>query len=69
MLLHKKQIREIWIAVKQKGVTVVPVKVYLKDGRAKIEIAIAKGKKLHDKREAIAKRDQERETQREAHVR
>jgi SsrA-binding protein len=69
LLLHKKEIREIWDAVRQKGVTVVPTKVYLKDGRAKIEIAIAKGKKLHDKRDAIAKRDQEREAQREGRER
>lgn len=66
LLLHKKQIRELWDAVRQKGVTIVPTKVYLKDGRAKIEIAVAKGKKLHDKRQAIAKRDQERERSRES---
>jgi len=66
LLLHKKEIRELWDAVRQKGVTIVPVRVYLKDGRAKIEIAIAKGKKLHDKRDAIAKRDAEREMDREA---
>jgi SsrA-binding protein len=60
LLLHKRQIRELWDAVRQKGVTIVPTKVYLKDGRAKVEIALAKGKKLHDKRESIAKRDQER---------
>ena len=69
LLLHKKQIRELWVAVRQKGVTVVPVKVYLKDGRAKLEIAIAKGKKLHDKRESIARRDAERENEREMRVR
>ena len=69
LLLHKKEIHEIWDAVRQKGVTVVPTKVYLKNGRAKIEIAIAKGKKLHDKRDAIAKRDMEREAQRESSVR
>jgi SsrA-binding protein len=69
LLLHKKEIAEIWNAVRQKGVTVVPRKVYLKNGRAKIEIAIAKGKKLHDKRDAIAKRDQEREAQREGRTR
>lgn len=66
LLLHKKQIRELWDAVRQKGVTIVPTKVYLKDGRAKIEIAVAKGKKLHDKRQAIAKRDEERERSRES---
>jgi SsrA-binding protein len=62
LLLHKKEIRKMWDEVRQKGVTIVPIKVYLKNGRAKIEIALAKGKKLHDKREAIAKRDQERES-------
>jgi SsrA-binding protein len=61
LLLHKKEILELWDAVRQKGVTIVPTKVYLKEGRAKIEIALAKGKKLHDKRASIAKRDEERE--------
>jgi SsrA-binding protein len=65
LLLHRKQIREMWDAVRQKGVTIVPIRVYLKNGRAKLEIAIAKGKKLHDKREAIARRDAEREMDRE----
>jgi SsrA-binding protein len=65
LLLHRKEIRTMWDAVRQKGVTIVPIRVYLKDGRAKLEIAIAKGKKLHDKREAIAKRDAEREMDRE----
>ena len=64
LLLHKKEIRKMWNEVRQKGVTIVPLKVYLKNGRAKIEIALAKGKKLHDKRETIAKRDQERESAR-----
>ena len=64
LLLHKKEIRQMWEAVRQKGVTIVPTRVYLKDGRAKLEIAIAKGKKLYDKREAIAKRDAERERER-----
>jgi SsrA-binding protein len=65
LLLHKKEIRELWDAVRQKGVTIVPTRLYLKDGRAKLEIAIAKGKQLHDKREAIARRDAEREMERE----
>ena len=65
LLLHKKEIREMWNAVRTKGVTIVPIRVYLKKGRAKLEIAIAKGKQLHDKRHAIAKRDQEREVRRE----
>jgi SsrA-binding protein len=66
LLLHKQQIREMWEAVRQKGVTIVPVQVYLKDGRAKLDLAIAKGKKLYDKRQEIAKRDAEREIAREA---
>jgi SsrA-binding protein len=65
LLLHKRQIAELWNAIRQKGVTVVPVQVYLKAGRAKVEIAIAKGKKLYDKRASIADRDMEREVQRE----
>ncbi|HTO73171.1 MAG TPA: SsrA-binding protein, partial [Gemmatimonadales bacterium] len=58
-----------WEAVRQKGMTIVPTRVYLKDGRAKIEVAIAKGKKLHDKRQAIAQRDSEREAAREQNTR
>ncbi len=65
LLLHRKEIREIWDAVRQKGVTVVPTRVYLKEGRAKLEIAIAKGKKLHDKREVLARREAEREIERQ----
>lgn len=69
LLLHKKQIREMWNQVRQKGMTVVPIRIYLKNGRAKIEIALAKGKKAYDKREAIAKRDQAREADRESRAR
>jgi SsrA-binding protein len=61
LLLHAREIRELWDAVRMKGVTIVPVQMYLKDGRAKLDIAIAKGKKQYDKRQEIAKRDQERE--------
>ena len=61
LLLHCKEIREMWDAIRQKGFTVIPLRVYLKNGRAKVEIAIARGKKLHDKREAIAQRDAERD--------
>ncbi|OJX41471.1 MAG: SsrA-binding protein [Chloroflexi bacterium 44-23] len=64
LLLHKKEILKMWNMVRQKGVTIIPVSLYLKNGRAKLEIATAKGKKLYDKRESIAKRDQEREVQR-----
>jgi SsrA-binding protein len=65
LLLHKSQIRELIIATKQKGMTIVPVKLYLKEGRAKLDIATAKGKKLYDKRHEIAKRDEKREQMRE----
>lgn len=69
LLLHRKQIHQLWDEVRQKGVTIVPVRVYLKNGRAKVEIAVAKGKKLYDKRQTIAKRDAEREMEREFHRR
>jgi SsrA-binding protein len=69
LLLHRRQIREMWDAVRQKGVTVIPVQLYLKEGRAKLYIAIAKGKKLYDKRSEMAKRDAEREMERQVHSR
>ncbi|MBI5839612.1 MAG: SsrA-binding protein SmpB [Chloroflexi bacterium] len=69
LLLHKKEIRELWNNVRQKGMTVVPTRVYLKDGRAKIEIALAKGKKAYDKRATIAKRDEARNNERASRVR
>jgi len=61
LLLHKKQIRWFEEQIKKGGFTVVPTKVYFSNGRAKVEIALAKGKKLYDKRETIKKRDIERE--------
>lgn len=69
LLLHKKQVREIWNEIRIKGMTVVPTRVYLKDGRAKIEIALAKGKKAYDKRAAIAKRDEARDGERASRTR
>jgi SsrA-binding protein len=69
LLLHKKEIRQLWDNVRIKGMTIVPLRVYLKDGRAKIEIALAKGKKAYDKRAAIAKRDAARSAEREMRVR
>ena len=69
LLLHRKQIRELWNNVRIKGMTIVPVRVYLKHGRAKIEIALARGKKAYDKREAIARRDQERDMERSTRIR
>jgi SsrA-binding protein len=61
LLLHRKQIAELFAEVQRGGKTIVPLQVYLKDGRAKVEIAVARGKKNWDKREDIAKRDAERE--------
>ena len=69
LLLHKKQIRELWNNIRIKGMTVVPTRIYLKDGRAKIEIALAKGKKAYDKRATIAKRDEARSAERQLRVR
>ena len=65
LLLHRKEIRELWNAMRMKGMTIIPTRVYLKDGRAKVEIATAKGKKQYDKRRVIAKRDAEREIERQ----
>jgi len=61
LLLNKREIRNIWNSIRLKGMTIIPTKVYLSHGLAKVEIGIAKGKKLYDKREAIAKRDADRE--------
>jgi len=69
LIINKKQIRELWNNVRIKGMTIVPIRVYLKNGRAKIEIALAKGKKAYDKRAVIAKRDEARSAERETRVR
>ena len=69
LLLHRDEIEKLWTNVRLKGVTVIPLKVYLKEGRAKIEIALAKGKKLYDKRAEITKRDAAREIERQYHSR
>ena len=69
LLLHKRERKEIWEAIRQKGMTVVPIRLYLSKGRAKIEIAVARGKKTRDKRIEIAKRDAERSAEREMRVR
>ena len=61
LLLHKREIKWFDDKMKQGGFTVVPTKIYLKCGKAKVEIALAKGKKLYDKRETIKKRDVERD--------
>jgi len=69
LLLHHREIKQLWNDVRQKGVTVIPVRVYLKEGLAKLDIALAKGKKLYDKRSEIAKRDIERDMDRQIRTR
>jgi SsrA-binding protein len=64
LLLHRKEIYKLWDSVRQKGTTIVPLQVHLSQGRAKVEIALAKGKRQYDKRAAIAKRESDRELQR-----
>ena len=64
LLLHRKEIDILAGKVVQKGLTLVPLKLYIKHGVAKLELGVAKGKKVYDKREAIARRDAEREVER-----
>ena len=65
LLMHKYEINKLGAKVAEQGVTLIPLQVYFKDGRAKVEIGLAKGKKLYDKRNDIAAKDQKREAQRE----
>jgi SsrA-binding protein len=65
LLLHKKEINKMAEKIQLKGYTIVPLRMYLAKGRAKIEIALARGKRQYDKRQAIAERDSQREIQRE----
>ncbi len=69
LLLHKSEIRKLAGKVAERGYTLVPLSMYFKDGRAKVDLALARGKKSYDKREAIKKRDQSRETMRELRTR
>ena len=69
LLLHKAEINKMLGKVKEKGISVVPLKVYLKGSLVKVEIGLAKGKKLYDKRDDIAKKDQKREAERDFKVR
>ena len=69
LLLHKSEINKMLGKVKEKGMSVVPLKVYFKGSLVKVEIGLAKGKKLYDKRDDIAKKDQQREAQRDFKVR
>lgn len=69
LLMHKYEINKLAGKVAEKGYTLVPLQVYFKDGKVKVEIGLARGKKLYDKRQDIAKKDQQREAQRDFKVR
>ncbi len=64
LLLHKREILKLGGRATERGLTLVPLRVYLKNGRVKLEVGLARGKQAHDKREAIKRKDQERETRR-----
>lgn len=69
LLMHKSEINKLLGKIKEKGFTLVPLQVYFKDGRAKIEIGLCRGKKNYDKRADIAKKDMQREAERDFKVR
>lgn len=69
LLLHKAEINKLFGKIKEKGVAIVPLKVYFKGSLVKVEIGLAKGKKLYDKRQDIAKKDQQREASRDFKIR
>ena len=69
LLLHRSEINKITGKIKEKGMALVPLKVYFKGSLVKVEIGLAKGKKLYDKRNDIAKKDQQREAQRDFKIR
>ncbi len=60
LLMHKREIERLRVATQEKGLTVIPLGLYLKDGRVKVKVALAKGKKTYDKRAAIKERDEKR---------
>ena len=64
LLLHKNEIRRLASKVSQKGYTLIPLSIYFRDGKAKVELALARGRKTYDKREAIKQRDIQRESER-----
>lgn len=69
LLLHKNEINKLAGQISQKGFTIVPLQVYLSKGRVKMEIGLARGKKLYDKRDSIAKKDQQREAAKDFKIR
>ncbi len=68
LLMHKYEINKLTGKIKEKGYTLVPLQVYFKEGKVKVEVGLARGKKLYDKREDIAKKDQRREAEKEFKV-
>ena len=68
LLLHRSEINKMEAKLKEKGLTLVPIKVYFKNSLVKVEIGMARGKKLYDKRQDIAKKDQRREAERDFKV-
>lgn len=68
LLLHRKQINSLSAKVREKGLTLVPLKLYLKDGLAKLELGLGRGKQLHDKRESIARREASRQMERATRI-
>ena len=64
LLLHRSEIRRLYGQVKEQGLTLIPIKIYLKGGIIKMELALGRGKKLHDKRQTMKKRDADRDIQR-----
>ena len=69
LLLHRAEINKLQGRIKEKGYTLVPLEVYFNEGKVKLQIGLARGKKLYDKREAIAQKDQQREAEKEFKVR
>jgi len=69
LLMHKYEINKLQGKIKEKGYTLVPLQVYFKEGKVKVEVGLARGKKLYDKRQDIAKKDQKREAEKEFKVR
>ena len=69
LLMHKYEINKLQGKIKEKGYTLVPLQVYFKEGKVKVEVGLARGKKLYDKREDIAKKDQRREAEKDFKIR
>jgi len=69
ILLHRREIAKLTGKIKEKGLSLIPLRIYFKNGLAKVELGVGRGKKIHDKRETIKRRDALREAEREARVR